>query len=272
MLDFSPPANLEWVDYSKNCIKKIERVQQNPYLKYVFLDENEITQIEQVMFNKSMVVLSLRANNITKIENLDDMWLEELNIAENQIRKITGLNKLKVLRELDLSQNRIEKLEGLQDISSLRFLNVSMNNIQKVLQLQHIEQLSLLTDLDLCFNPIQNKKHYRSQALFHIPQLRMLDGQEITGEEKVKAENLHGVDLNDREKIFLSQLPEEKFVDRRLFKYEDIDVESEDDDCSNSEGRPKALDAIANQTQSTDRDRNEAARQYVGELFTNVAG
>ena len=87
----------------------------------------------------------------------------------------------------------------------------------------------------------------------------MLDGQEISAEDKVKAENLHGVDYNDREKIFTSQLPEEKFVDRRLQKYEDIEVES-DDDHSNSEDRPKALEAIANQTQSTDRDRGEAAR------------
>jgi hypothetical protein len=37
----------------------------------------------------------------------------------------------------------------------------------------------------------------------------MLDGQEILAEEKVKAENLHGVDYNDREKIFLAQLPDE---------------------------------------------------------------
>ena len=94
----------------------------------------------------------------------------------------------------------------------------------------------------------------------------MLDGQEILAEEKVKAENLHGVDFNDRERIFLSQLPDEKFIDRRLFKYEDIDPESEDGP-SDSDGRPQAMDAIANETQSTDRYRGDAARQYVGELF-----
>jgi len=82
-------------------------------LKYLFLDENQIEKIEEVEFNKSLVALSLRCNKITKIENLDDMWLEELNIAENFITKITGLNKLKVLRELDLSKNRIVKLGGL---------------------------------------------------------------------------------------------------------------------------------------------------------------
>ena len=60
-----------------------------------------------------MIVLSLWCNKISKIENLDDMWLEELNIAENLITKITGLSKLKVLRELDLSENHIVKLNGL---------------------------------------------------------------------------------------------------------------------------------------------------------------
>jgi hypothetical protein len=43
--------------------------------------------------------------------------------------------------------------------------------------------------------------------LFHIPQLRTLDGTEIMAEEKVKAENLHGVDVADREIIFKAMLP-----------------------------------------------------------------
>lgn len=60
MLDFAPPANLEWVDLSKNQICKIEHLKQNPYLKYLFLDENQIEKIENIENNKSMVVLSLR--------------------------------------------------------------------------------------------------------------------------------------------------------------------------------------------------------------------
>jgi len=68
--------------------------------------------------------------------------------------------------------------------------------------MSYIEILPYLTELDLCFNPIQNKKHYRLQILFHIPQLRMLDGNDILSEEKVKAENLHGLDKSDRDIIF----------------------------------------------------------------------
>ena len=102
-------------------------------------------------------------------------------------------------------------------------MNLSLNNIVKVLQLQFIERLSLLTDLDFSFNPIQNKKHYRSQVLYHIPQLRELDGVLIIAEEKAKSGNLHGVDLQDRDQIFNALLPQEKFIDRRLNVFEDIE-------------------------------------------------
>lgn len=57
----------------------------------------------------------------------------------------------------------------------------------------------------------------------------MLDGVEISSEEKVKSENLHGYDLQDREIIFKSILPEEKFIDRRIACIEDVPPESDDD-------------------------------------------
>ena len=86
-------------------------------------------------------------------------------------------------------------------------MNLSQNCIYKVLQLRYIEQLPLLTELEMCFNPIMDKKHYRLQMLFHIPQLRMLDGMDIKAEEKIKAENLHSVDTPDRETIFKALMP-----------------------------------------------------------------
>jgi len=57
----------------------------------------------------------------------------------------------------------------------------------------------------------------------------MIDGVEITGEEKVKAENLHGYDYQDREIIFKSLLPDEKYVDRRISKIEDVPGEIDSD-------------------------------------------
>ena len=57
----------------------------------------------------------------------------------------------------------------------------------------------------------------------------MLDGVEISGEEKVKAENFHGYDVQDKEIIFKSLLPDEKFVDRRINTIEDVYPESDSD-------------------------------------------
>ncbi len=79
----------------------------------------------------------------------------------------------------------------------------------------------------MCCNPVQNRKFYRLQVLFHIPQLRKLDGVDITAEDKIKAENLHGLDYADRELIFQTLLPEEKFIDRRINVVDDIPLESD---------------------------------------------
>ena len=83
MLDFAPPANLEWVDLSVNHIEEIQNVSTNKYLKHLYLDRNNIKKIEGVNKNKSLRVLSLNSNQICKIENLEDLMLEELYLADN---------------------------------------------------------------------------------------------------------------------------------------------------------------------------------------------
>ena len=55
------------------------------------------------------------------------------------------------------------------------------------------------------------------------------------------------MDLNDREKIFKSLLPQEQFVDRRICVYEDIEQESQDpdsDEDGNPVQRPRGIGAI----------------------------
>lgn len=62
-----------------------------------------------------------------------------------------------------------------------------------------------------------------------MPQLRMIDGVEITSEEKVKSENLHGFDTQDREIIFKSLLPQEVYIDRRIGTIDDVPGESDNE-------------------------------------------
>jgi Leucine-rich repeat (LRR) protein len=64
MLDFDPPAALEWVDLSDNQISKIDNVARNPYLRQLFLDKNCIQTIENLKQNTHLRVLSLNQNRI----------------------------------------------------------------------------------------------------------------------------------------------------------------------------------------------------------------
>lgn len=167
--DFEPPANLEYADYTGNAINKIERADRNAFLKTLILDQNNIQTIEGLQGNKCLKMLSLNGNSIDTIENLDGLHLQELHLQQNRIRKITGLSKLPALHTLDLSRNQIAKLKGLQETHTLRFLKLQLNSVGKIGQLQYVENLPLLTEFDLACNPVQNRKFYRLQVLFHIP-------------------------------------------------------------------------------------------------------
>jgi hypothetical protein len=63
-----------------------------------------------------------------------------------------------------------------------------------------------------------------------LPQLRTLDGQDVSHFEKVKADVLFGADLDNKKEIFKNFLPDEQFIDRRLFVAEQIDPESDSDE------------------------------------------
>lgn len=98
----------------------------------------------------------------------------------------------------------------------------------------------------------------------------MLDGVDIMAEEKVKAENLHGVDNNDRQTIFTSLLPEEQFVDRRMQMIEDLEVESDDPDSEDLSQFLTRKENNSSHVQSSVGSGSSIARRYVGELIQRV--
>ena len=232
IMDFDPPQNLEYVNYSFNLVKEIQNVEKNPYLKVLILNNNNITKIEGLEQSNFLQELDLSNNEIETIENLDKLGncLQKLNLMGNKIKAITGLDNLNSLLELNLCKNMISRLKGLQNLVNLRYLYLSSNKLSRCNQVGYLTELPFLTDLDFCFNEVQTKKFYRYQILYYIPGLRRLDGQDVTHFEKAKADILFGADLPERKNIFNAYLPEEHFVDRRLFVCEQIDPESDSEE------------------------------------------
>ncbi|CAI2362081.1 unnamed protein product [Moneuplotes crassus] len=93
-------------------------------------------------------LLDYSLNKITKIENLNPpdqtSKLKFLNLSQNQISSITGLNKLSNLVVLDLSMNFIEKIENLEGLDSLEQLILFGNRIRVLENLDGLGNLKVL--------------------------------------------------------------------------------------------------------------------------------
>lgn len=98
--------------------------------------------------------LNLANNNIEKISGLDNhIKLSNLDLSGNQIKKIEGLESLKQLEKLNLSNNQIIKIVGLSDLYKLEYLNLAGNQITS---LKELTQMKSLKELDLRNNKLRD--------------------------------------------------------------------------------------------------------------------
>jgi len=157
-------------------------------------------------------------------------------------------------------------------------LVVKNNSFTKIQTMEHLVNLALLSDLDFSNNPVTQMKHYRLRVTFKLPQLRKLDEVSVTAEEKIKAENLYGLDVEDRKALFNQIFPGQIFNDRRLEKSEMLDVESESDEDEEDISVGKPDSKLATRTLSKNSSRADIdpalrseilafSKRYVGELI-----
>lgn len=75
--------------------------------------------------------LDLYDNLIKHIQGLDELVnLVSLDLSFNKIKHIKNVNHLKELRDLYFVQNRIRRIEGLEGLTKLRNLELGANNIR----------------------------------------------------------------------------------------------------------------------------------------------
>ena len=77
---------------------------------------------------ENLKLIDLSNNNISRIEGLENLiGLKELNLDNNQIIEIEGLENLIELESLNLSNNQITKICGLENLIKLRELDLRNN-------------------------------------------------------------------------------------------------------------------------------------------------
>ncbi|KAB1276937.1 Leucine-rich repeat-containing protein 9 [Camelus dromedarius] len=112
-----------------------------------------------------------------------------LNLDGQHLFEITNLEKLENLKWASFSNNNLTKMEGLESCVNLEELTLDGNCISKI----EGKGLSNLVILDMNGNIIVwNQENYRLFVIFHLPELKALDGISIEPPETECAKDLFG--------------------------------------------------------------------------------
>eukprot|EP00760_Papus_ankaliazontas_P017886 PhM_4_TR17392/c0_g1_i1/m.92790 len=255
-----PTDTVKELNLSSCSLKEIALLQQYTALQHLKLDHNILTEISglacctnlvslNLAFNrlngagvgKALSVLmklesmSLEANAIASISSmqLNIPTLKFLNLKNNEIAKVDGLECLPALRELILDKNRIrnfdttsfinnaflkelrcednmlKSLEGLRPLLNLQRLVLSNNRVTEVAEIEKLDGLERITEISFQGNSIVRKTLYRSMLIYRLPRLVTIDGKEVTVEERERTQQYYAQDYVG------SQVPPNVFLDNR---------------------------------------------------------
>lgn len=98
--------------------------------------------------------LCLRQNQISRIQIPENIaaTLSELDLYDNGIRHISGLELMTNLTSLDLSFNEIKHIRSLDALVNVRDLYLLQNSISRI---EGLEKLTQVTNLELGANRIR---------------------------------------------------------------------------------------------------------------------
>ncbi|CEL97089.1 unnamed protein product [Vitrella brassicaformis CCMP3155] len=164
-----------------------------PSLQILEMASNAITDLRPLdkLPLKSLRNLNLKANEITKIEGLSRLqYLRELYLDQNKIRQVEAgaFQPLRNLRELHIEDNGLKSLSNFGPLPRLRALFCSLNRISDLQEVEKIADLKGLVQISLAQTPVSRKPLYRPGLVRLLPSLRLIDGKEVTDEEREKAE------------------------------------------------------------------------------------
>ena len=133
--------------------------------------------------------ISLHQQEIERIEALGQICrhLKILYMQNNLVSKLNNLHRLKELEYANFAVNNVRKIENLQRCESLTKLDLTMNFVEKasLLTVHTLRENYKLEDLYLMGNPCADFGGYRQFVIGTLPQLKRLDGKDVTPSERI---------------------------------------------------------------------------------------
>ncbi|KND04944.1 hypothetical protein, variant [Spizellomyces punctatus DAOM BR117] len=107
------------------------------------------------------------------------------------LKSVENLHKLKELKYLQLALNNVSKIENLEGCEALEKLDLTVNFVEDPLDVECLKGNEMLRELFLVGNPCTQKEGYREFVITTLPQLKNLDGRDITRSERIEAAQVY---------------------------------------------------------------------------------
>ncbi|CAH0724249.1 unnamed protein product, partial [Brenthis ino] len=145
------------ISLDRRGLSSIPHIVGEPGLRLLSLQHNLINTLSGLcpLDLSKLVFLDVYDNQIDKISSLERVFsLRVLLMGKNRIKRIEGLSNLLKLEVLDLHGNRITKVGGLSNQSELKVLNLAGNQIKCIGQMD-LQGLVSLRELNLKRNRLR---------------------------------------------------------------------------------------------------------------------
>nr|CAD2146779.1 unnamed protein product [Meloidogyne enterolobii] len=147
IFDLSGVPNTETsIDLNQMRVDTIPDLSRFKDLEFLGLRQNLLTSLNtNISLLINLTELELYDNQLTEIQGIENLInLEILDLSYNRIGKIKGLSTLSKLRKLFLINNKIEQIEGLEGLILLELLELGDNKIKEISNLNHLINLEEL--------------------------------------------------------------------------------------------------------------------------------
>lgn len=187
---------LETLNLSKNQLVFVENFTM-PKLQDLNLSENKIFYVSPFAFSncESLKSLNLSTNSIRELKENAFSGLTALKTLKLGTNSLTSLSysfdkDLSEVTHLDISENPLETIQGLNLLHSLEVLDLHKTNLESASSLSPLFNLCSMKCLSLAESPIADLEDYRLEVIHYAPIVEEIDEQPVSVNERQDSYNL----------------------------------------------------------------------------------
>jgi len=163
-------------------------------LKFLSARENKISDVTILLSCTKLRQIDLGNNEISSINKiLNNLpFIQDLDISFNAVEDVTVESTLQALKSLNISGNRLTSIKSFRNLTNVKELYLSHNRLGDANELAHLKVCEKLEVLDIEGNPLSSKEDCNLFILFHLQQLKSLNGLPVRLKDISRASDIFG--------------------------------------------------------------------------------